>query len=272
MGVAFVKGMTRTSPSNPVSAVPMPVWRAIKSASHRTGVDFGYMLDQARIESGFRPDARAATSSAAGLYQFTSQTWLATLKRHGAAHGHSWAAEAIGTGSGETFRIADPALRETILGLRTDPQLAALMAGELAADNHAQLADALGRQPEPVDMYLAHFLGAAGATDFLKVWAADPGQAAASLFPKAAAANRSIFYDAGGAPRSLDAIRRSFAAKLENSGGAMPVGMARQSMAAAILPAAPLELRQIEPMPQKLSLDFARDAYRRLARIGGAGA
>lgn len=264
--------MTRASPSNPVSTVSIPVWRAIESASHRTGVDFGYMLDQARIESGFRPDARAATSSATGLYQFTTQTWLATLKRHGAAHGYGWAAEAIGGAGGGTYRIADPAMRDTILGLRTDPQLAALMAGELAADNRAQLADALGRDPAPVDLYLAHFLGTAGATDFLKAWAADPTQAAASLFPKAAAANRSIFFDAGGAPRSLDAIRNGFAAKLENSGGALPATSTHRSMAAMMLPAAPLELRRIEPMPQKLSLDFARDAYRRLARIGGAGA
>lgn len=249
----------------------MPVWRAIESASHRTGVDFGYMLDQARIESGFRPDARAATSSATGLYQFTTQTWLATLKRHGPAHGYGWAAEAIGGGGG-TYRITDPGLRDTILGLRTDPQLAALMAGELAADNRAQLGRVLGRDPAPVDLYLAHFLGTAGATDFLKAWAADPLQAAASLFPKAAAANRSIFFDAGGAPRSLDAIRNGFAAKLENSGGALPASSARQSMTTMVLPATPLELRRIEPMPQKLSLDFARDAYRRLARLGAAGA
>jgi len=31
-----------------------------------------------------QPPARAQTSSAAGLFQFVDQTWLATLKRHGA--------------------------------------------------------------------------------------------------------------------------------------------------------------------------------------------
>lgn len=266
--------MTRTSPSNTPSAISMPVWRAIESAARRTGVDFDYMLDQARIESGFRADARAATSSATGLYQFTTQTWLATLKQHGGTHGYGWAAEAIAPAGRGTYRVADPALRDTILGLRTDPQLAALMAGELAADNSAHLAGTLGRQPEPVDLYLAHFLGAAGATDFLTAWSADPDRAAASLFPKAAAANRSIFYDASGAPGSLGEIRRSFAIKLENGGTAMPYAVSAVRRSLASMPAGPtaLAMRAIEPMPQKLSLDFARDAYRRLARLGGSGA
>lgn len=265
--------MTRTSPSHSPSAVSMPIWRAIESASHRTGVDFGYMLDQARIESGFRADARAKTSSATGLYQFTTQTWLATLRQHGTAHGYGWAADAIEPAGRGTYRVADPAMRDTILGLRTDPQLAALMAGELAADNSAHLAGTLGRQPEAVDLYLAHFLGAAGAADFLKAWSANPDQTAASLFPKAAAANRSIFYDASGAARSLGDIRQAFAAKLENGGAAVPaVSTMRRSLTSITPGATALQLRSIEPMPQKLSLDFARDAYRKLARLGGAGA
>lgn len=61
------------------------------------------MLDQARIESGFRADARAATSSATGLYQFTTQTWLATLKQHGGTHGYGWAAEAIAPAGRGTY-------------------------------------------------------------------------------------------------------------------------------------------------------------------------
>ena len=63
------------------------VTAAIAGAASRTGVSFDYLMDQARIESGMRPDARASTSSATGLYQFTIQTWLGTVKRHGAAHG-----------------------------------------------------------------------------------------------------------------------------------------------------------------------------------------
>ena len=261
--------------TSPISSISTPVLRAIERASHRTGVDFDYMLDQARIESGFRADARAATSSATGLYQFTTQTWLATLKRHGAAHGYGWAAEAIKSAGRGTYTVSDGALREAILGLRSDPDAAAVMAGELASDNHAHLADTLGRAPEPVDLYLAHFLGAAGASDFLKAWAAKPDQAAAPLYAKAAAANRSIFFDANGGARSLDEIRRSFAQKLDGNGVTLAGSqrVIRSRAVASIAPAyTPPALRSIEPMPKSLSLDFAHDAYRKLAEMRGASA
>lgn len=272
--------MTRTSTTNPVSAVSTPVWRAIENASRRTGIDFDYLLDQARIESGFRADARAATSSAAGLYQFTAQTWLATLKRHGAAHGRSSVAAAIEPVGRGAYKVSDPALRQTILDLRTDPDLAALMAGELAVDNRARLADALGREPEPVDLYLAHFLGSGAASTFLKAWASEPDQAAAPLFPKAAAANHRIFYDAAGSARSLGEIRQSFAAKLESDGSVVSSngGELRRNVTITAMPwrisfeTHWIEPHRIEPMPKKLSVDFARDAYRKLAGLDGAGA
>ena len=40
---------------------------AIARASAATGVDFNYLLAQAKIESALDPTARAGTSSAAGL-------------------------------------------------------------------------------------------------------------------------------------------------------------------------------------------------------------
>src|SRR3546814_5969328 len=80
-------------PQTPTTA---PVLAAVQAASARTGIDFDYLVDVARVESRFDPTAKAPTSSASGLYQFTTQTWLATIDRHGATHGHGWAATAIG--------------------------------------------------------------------------------------------------------------------------------------------------------------------------------
>ena len=56
---------------------------AIARASEKTGVDFDYLLAQARLESGLDPDAKARTSSATGLYQFIDSTWLHTMDRYG---------------------------------------------------------------------------------------------------------------------------------------------------------------------------------------------
>jgi hypothetical protein len=245
------------------------VTAAIANASARTGVSFDYLMDQARIESGMRPDARASTSSATGLYQFTKQTWLGTVKQHGAAHGLGWAADAISPNADGTFTVPDSAMRNMILDLRANPEAAAVMAAEFAADNETHLQARLGGNPEPVDLYLAHFLGPQGATRFLEAYRDNPDQTAATLFPAAASANRSVFYRDDGVPRTLADIRRNFSAKLGDAPSERPsaANIARKSIRSASQQSAPLVLTPMEPMPKKLDLDFARNAYRRLSGL-----
>jgi hypothetical protein len=248
---------------------------AIAQAADRTGVDFGYLYNQARIESSLDPLARARTSSAAGLYQFTRQTWLQVVKAHGGDHGAGWAASAIERG-GAGLTVADPQLRTAIDNLRYDPDFASAMAAEFAADNRGRLESGLGHSVEPVDLYLAHFLGSAGAVNFLSAHDADPDAAAAPLFPAAAAANRAIFYAPGGTPRTLDDIRANFAAKLDGVPPSDVPAPAKpghywtrnQHAIAASTDRAPMQMAAIEPVPQHLSLDFAARAYQRLAGLG----
>ncbi len=262
---------------------------AIANAAARTGVDFDFLVREARVESGLNPQARARTSSATGLFQFTKQTWLGTLKQHGANHDLGWAADAITRGEDGQYRVADPNLRARILDLRTEPEAAAAMGAELASDNQDFLGRKLGRSPEDVDLYLAHFLGEAGAARFLEGHDADPNAAAAPLLPAAANSNRAVFYRTDSTPRSFAEIRRDFASKLggENISNSPPFALSlskgrpyyspslvqekaalRQAQDERL--ADTLKMRSIEPMPQRLSLDFARDAYRRLAAIGAA--
>jgi hypothetical protein len=174
---------------------------AIARAAQATGVDFNYLLAQAKLESSLDPSARAGTSSAAGLYQFTGSTWLQTLERHGADHGLGWTDGAIDAG-----RLRDPAMRGQVMAMRHDPGLSSLMAAELANDNKAALTGVLGREPDAAELYLAHFLGSGGASQFLSALSADPDQSAAAILPAAARANRTIFYDQGGAPRSVGGV------------------------------------------------------------------
>lgn len=206
--------MSEPTPIGPAAPTRPEVRTAIARAAQATGIDFGYLLGQARLESGLDPQARADTSSAAGLYQFTQGTWLATVDRHGADHGYGWAGAAI-----EGGRVKDPAMRRQILELRHDPDAAALMAAELASDNRDALVGVLGREPDAAELYLAHFLGAKGASRFLTALAADPGQSAAALLPEAAGANRAIFYRAGGAPRSLGEVMGLLRGKLDRAMG-----------------------------------------------------
>ena len=190
---------------------------AIASAAATTGVDFTYLLQQARVESGFDPNARARTSSATGLYQFIEQSWLGTIKAHGAEHGLGWAADAIARGADGRWHVDDATARSAILNLRRDPAASATMAAELASDNQAALETRLGRAVQPVDLYLAHFLGIGAATKFLKAAAADPAQSAAPLFPAAARANHAVFYARDGSARSLAEVRDRFATRFDAS-------------------------------------------------------
>lgn len=240
---------------------------AIARAAQATGIDFSYLLAQARLESGLDPDARAATSSAAGLYQFTSGTWLRTLDRHGAAHGMGWAEAAISGG-----RITDPALRETIMAMRHDPDASALMAAELASDNREGLRAQLGREPDAAELYLAHFLGLGGAGTFLSALAANPAQSAAALLPKAAAANRPIFY-AGGAARTVGEVMDLMRGKMADAmaapslpGRAQP-GLQGQGWQAASTSALP---PANAPPPRKAMAETLRDTFG-LAANGSSG-
>ena len=89
------------------------------------------------------------------------------------------------------------------------------MAAAFAGDNERTLERRLGRSVGATDLYLAHFLGPAGAVRFLRARDAAPDAAAASaVLPAAARANASVFTAADGRARSLDEVYERFAAKL----------------------------------------------------------
>ena len=104
--------------------------QAVSRAAQSTGVDFGMLLETAKRESGLDRNAKAATSSAAGLFQFIESTWMGLIERYGGKYGVSAGAD-----------------RRHVLDLRYDPQMAANMAGELTRENSAALTARLGRAP-----------------------------------------------------------------------------------------------------------------------------
>jgi hypothetical protein len=165
---------------------------AIRRGSAATGAQFDYLMKTAMRESSLNADAKATTSSAAGLFQFIEQTWLGAVKTYGARHGLADAAADIVKDADGRHRVADAARREEILNLRFDPRASAALAGELAAENGRFLARSLGRAADAADLYAAHFLGPAGA---VKLMSAAAGAKAADILPAAAEANRNVFYD-----------------------------------------------------------------------------
>ena len=180
-----------------VQAIRGVVEAAIQTASQATGVDFGFLLGAAKRESGYDPGAKARTSSAAGLFQFVDQTWLSTLKKHGAKYGYARYSELINEGADGRYYVSGSEARKAVMDLRLDPHAASLMAGELASDHASYLRGRVGRDPTAGELYAAHFLGPQGSARLIEAAEKSPSVSAAAMFPDAAAANRSIFYKDG---------------------------------------------------------------------------
>ena len=196
----------------PTEAKPAPVTDAIRGAAERTGVSFDYLVRTAQRESNLDPTAKAATSSATGLFQFLEQTWLGLLRSDGDKLGLKSVSDAVQSGGDGRLTIADPKLKAQALALREDPQIASVMAGVFTAHNKDALMGSLGREPTSGELYIAHFLGAGGAGELVKLAQKSPETPAANLFPEAAAANRPIFYDRSGKAKGASEVYQQLAA------------------------------------------------------------
>lgn len=170
-----------------------------KAVSEMTGVPVELLNIFCGIESSFNYNAKAPTSSAAGWFQFIKSTWKGMLAKYGAKFGI-------------------PADDENG-SLRFDPRINALMGAMFIRDNYEYLENALGRAPTDVDLYLAHFMGPAGARKFLT---RDQNTIGAEIFPDQARANRSIFFKTDGSARTLGEIYQVMenkVAKFRTGGG-----------------------------------------------------
>jgi len=175
--------------------IPQNIALALSLASSATGADFDYLAQTAYRESRFQAEAQARTSSAQGLFQFIEETWLMTIKTDGARFGlEDYADRIFKTRTGRHY-VPNRKERNKILALRKDPKIASLMAGVFAQNNANRLSSKIGRKPTAGELYLAHFLGATDAIRMIKIARTNPNRKADAAFPKAAKANRRIFYD-----------------------------------------------------------------------------
>ncbi len=174
---------------------------AISKASKSSGVGFSYLVNQAAAESNFKASAKAVTSSATGLYQFIDSTWLNMIERYGDDYGIETQGKS----------------KKEILDMRNDPKTSSFMAAAFASENEKYLNTNWGGKVGATELYFAHFMGASGAASFLNARDENPMQNAADLFPRAARANRNVFYDSEtGKARDLEEVYAFFDKKFND--------------------------------------------------------
>ncbi|MDC9701615.1 MAG: transglycosylase SLT domain-containing protein [Alphaproteobacteria bacterium] len=190
---------------------------SFRQASVQTGIGFDFLLRTAERESGLKPDAKSGTSSALGLFQFVEQTWLDVMKEDGLRFGlGNLSSQILQHPSGDFF-VDDPVVRRRIMDLRSDPLVSSLMAGALAERNASVLEIKLERNPNPGELYIAHFLGASGCVRLIKTINQSPGISADILFPHAADANFDVFYKKDGQARSAEQVYDFLVSSHENT-------------------------------------------------------
>jgi len=174
---------SKTAPSAPVTTRPSPVSTTSDMA--------GYLKKVAVVESGGKAGAQAGTSSASGLFQFTAGTWKQMVKE-----------------MGKDYTLED----------RFDPKKSEEVAAYFTSKQRAQLEKGTGQQATDTDMYMAHFLGAGGATKFLNALRQDPNApATAGATEQQINANLSIFVTKDGRLRTLQEVYDLMAGKLEKA-------------------------------------------------------
>ena len=210
---------------------------AIKQAATTTGTSFQYLLATAKMESDFNPKAAASTSSAAGLFQFIGQTWLGTVKEAGTQLGYGKYADAITKSSSGNYSVSDPSARTAVMKLRDDPAASSAMAGVLTRSNSFKLTGMIGRRPTDSELYMAHFMGVGGAAKLINSAEDNPRVSGARLFPNAAAANRSIFYDrTSGRARSVSEVYSVLSQRYASAAGSSATRSAMASVGGDIKP------------------------------------
>jgi hypothetical protein len=162
------------------------------SGSGSGSSDTSYLKKVAQVESAGKANAKADTSSAAGLFQFTEGTWKQMTKQMGL-----------------NYSLED----------RFDPKKAEEVASYFTKQQRRQLEKGTGKDASDADMYMAHFLGAGGATKFLNAMQKDPNAPASEgADDKALQANRSIFYNKEGQIRTLQEVYNLMSNKINKAG------------------------------------------------------
>ena len=175
--------------TNLISGTNDNVIKAIRDAADATGVDFGYLMAKAHQESGFRPNARAGTSGAKGLFQFIDSTRFEMIQKYGSF------AQKYG-------------LNRQDFGDPFNPRGSALMGALYAKENADRFKKRFHhRNPNATELYFMHFLGPGGGARFLTAYNQNKSAFGKDVLASdQVRANKSVFFDKSGRPYTVGQI------------------------------------------------------------------
>lgn len=147
-------------------------------------------------ESGGDPNAKSGSSSASGLGQFIDKTWMDKDLRARAGYGY----------------VSDQAWAAS----KKDPDFQRKMVNAYAARNSEEWVASMKRPPTPGELYGMHFLDGPNFIRLTQVAGTKPDTSAAAMFPDAAKANPTIFFN-NGQPRSAAEVYKVLTGKVDST-------------------------------------------------------
>jgi muramidase (phage lysozyme) len=139
-----------------------------------------YMGKLSSTESGDNPTAKAKTSTATGLHQFTSGTWMDMVNKLDLP-----------------YTLSD----------RTNPEKSMKVAEEFTKRNVAKAKADLGREPTMLEAYMYHFVGKSAPK---LIQAPYKALAVDYVTPTQAKANKNVFYDKAGEPKTVGEVMAKY--------------------------------------------------------------
>lgn len=175
----------------------------VDKSAQGVGIDPKIAMMTTAMESGFRVNASASTSSATGLKQFTSGTWKEMMGKY---------AQEYGIPSGTSA---------------SDPKANAILGARYLKDN-LEKAGKNGLPQDVTTAYLMHLLGTSGGQKALKL----PDDAdMVKAFPDSAPANKPTFYNADGSPRTKAQFIQNIQARMQKAANDFGIDLPQGSMA-----------------------------------------
>jgi len=139
-----------------------------------------YLTKLSSTESSNNPKAKASTSTATGLHQFTSGTWMGMVNKLDLP-----------------YTLSD----------RTNPEKSTKVAAEFTKANVAKARADLGREPTMLEAYMYHFVGKSAPK---LIQAPYKDNAVDYITATQAKANKSVFYKPDGSPKTVGEVMAKY--------------------------------------------------------------